>query len=81
MVGPGKDFVAIWIPVGWNRGMSPDPLTFVTSFGHLPVLAPAYTALPGMVEAQPAKYTHTHTHTHTHAPLSRLIRGFRNKYH
>ena len=26
--------------------------------------------------------THTHTHTHTHtSPLSRLIRGFRNKYH
>ena len=23
----------------------------------------------------------THTHTHTHSPLSRLIRGFRNKYH
>ena len=21
------------------------------------------------------------THTHTHTPLSRLIRGFRNKYH
>ena len=25
--------------------------------------------------------THTHTHTHTHTPLSRLIGGFRNKYH
>ena len=23
----------------------------------------------------------THTHTHTHTPLSRLIGGFRNKYH
>ena len=25
--------------------------------------------------------THTHTHTESVSPLSRLIRGFRNKYH
>ena len=23
LVGPGKDFVAIWIPVGLSRGLSP----------------------------------------------------------
>ena len=31
VVGPGKDFAAIWIPFGLSRGLSPrcDPWTFV----------------------------------------------------
>ena len=36
LVGPGKDFVAIWIPVGLSSGLSPwcNPLTVVPLCGH-----------------------------------------------
>ena len=34
--GPGKDFIAIWIPVGLSSGLSSwfDPLTFVALCDH-----------------------------------------------
>ena len=36
VVGPDKDFVAIWIPVGLSSGLSPwcDPLTLVLLCEH-----------------------------------------------
>ena len=53
-------------------------------------LATPYSILLGMVEARSVNAKNTHTYTHTSnnrairesvSPLSRLIRGFRNKYH